>query len=80
MTLDTTTNVTADDTLWRITTRGYVAALITHDNLVVQAAPILRRYVGMHWAKAKHELRRLNADIENLSGGFDHDVDTDHNS
>jgi hypothetical protein len=64
-----------NETTWRITTKGYCAALVVRDGVVVQGAPILRAFVGMYWTKVRYELRRRNhqIDFENLSGGADHD-------
>jgi hypothetical protein len=62
---------------FRVTTPGYVAAVCVVNGTIIQAAPILRRYVGMNWRKAKYQLRRHRRpeqfSIENLSGGYDYD-------
>ena len=64
--------------VFRITTPGFVAAMIVRDGVVVQGAPILRRYVGLPWVKVKEQLRRLykgqrEYDLTCVSGGMDYD-------
>jgi hypothetical protein len=43
--------------LWRITGRGFVAGLVVHDGVVVEAAPLLRRRaLGRRWGEVRAQL------------------------
>lgn len=61
-----------DGVLWRITHRGVCAGLIVRDGVVVECAPILRKFVlNRPWHEAKEILRKKGYHGEPLFSGPD---------
>lgn len=58
------------DRWFRIVSPGYVAALCVNGETarVTQAAPILRRFVGLEWLKVREQFRLRNFEVDELEG------------
>lgn len=58
-----------DGALWCISHRSYVAGLVVHDGVVVEAAEALAWTVGSDWQDVKRSLERSGAQVELVPDG-----------